>query len=166
VRLAALDKSLQRLLIRTIAKLSKKSGQVPSCLMLRGVREIGEHLVDGGSFGDVWKGVVEGHVIAIKAMRFFGSHVDDAHKVFSPTCHHPNFNKSFSLQAFANEAVIWRSFSHPNVLPFYGVYRWKDRLSLVSPWMENGNVIEYLKKVPDADRVALVRWCGFCLLRS
>jgi hypothetical protein len=55
------------------------------------------------------------------------------------------------------EAVIWRSFHHPNVLPFYGIYRWNNQLALVSPWMENGNVIRYLQTSPHADRASLVR---------
>jgi hypothetical protein len=56
--------------------------------------------------------------------------------------------------------MLWRQLSHPQVLPFYGVYRWPNeshRLSFVSPWMTNGNIVTYLKASPEADRRSLVR---------
>ncbi|KAJ7572926.1 kinase-like domain-containing protein [Mycena floridula] len=60
-------------------------------------------------------------------------------------------------QAFIGEAILWREFSHPNVLSFHGIHLWpKDgRICLVSPWMENGNLVSYLKDHSDADRPAL-----------
>jgi len=49
-----------------------------------------------------------------------------------------------------HEFITWRQLSHPNVLPFYGVHFLEDplenRFSLVSPWMENGNVVEFLAR--------------------
>jgi len=56
------------------------------------------------------------------------------------------------LKEFSFEAVMWRQLSHPNVLPFYGVYHLDEtvpRLCLTAPWMENGNVVEFLKCYPD-----------------
>jgi serine/threonine protein kinase len=61
---------------------------------------------------------------------------------------------------FSREAVLWRQLSHPNLLPFYGVYHFKEdrnRVCMVSPWMENGNVKGYLEGNPDANRISLVR---------
>ena len=55
---------------------------------------------------------------------------------------------------------MWSYFSHPNLLPFYGIYQVIERLGcvgLVSPWMENGNVNEYLQANPGAPRLPLVR---------
>ncbi len=57
------------------------------------------------------------------------------------------------------EAIVWSHLSHPNLLPFYGIYQVDDhlgRVCLVSPWMENGNVTEYLKTHPDMPRLPLV----------
>ncbi|KAH7908657.1 kinase-like domain-containing protein [Hygrophoropsis aurantiaca] len=59
----------------------------------------------------------------------------------------------------SREAVIWRQLSHPNLLPFYGVYRSSGtvpRVCLVSPWMQNGNIIQYLEKAPTATRRPLI----------
>lgn len=64
------------------------------------------------------------------------------------------------LQNYSREAIIWSAFNHPNLLPFYGIYRVSERLGcvgLVSPWMENGNINEYLQANPGAPRLPLVR---------
>ncbi|KAG5637004.1 hypothetical protein H0H81_006148 [Sphagnurus paluster] len=63
------------------------------------------------------------------------------------------------FKAFAREAVVWSQLSHLNVLPFYGIYRLGDarnRIGLVSPWMENKNIREFLHKNPEADRLLLI----------
>jgi serine/threonine protein kinase len=63
-------------------------------------------------------------------------------------------------QSFVGEAVVWRQCTHPNLLPFYGISRWKEssaRVCLVSPWMENGNISDHLKLNPDTPRLPLVR---------
>ncbi|EIN07660.1 kinase-like protein, partial [Punctularia strigosozonata HHB-11173 SS5] len=46
------------------------------------------------------------------------------------------------------EALLWRYLSHPHVLPFYGVdgRTFPEAIALVSPWMPNGNIIEYLNR--------------------
>ncbi len=58
------------------------------------------------------------------------------------------------------EAITWSHLSHPNLLPLYGIYEGGDHLGgvcLVSPWMRNGNVNEYLKSHPETPRLPLVR---------
>ncbi|KAJ7794346.1 kinase-like domain-containing protein, partial [Mycena olivaceomarginata] len=62
-----------------------------------------------------------------------------------------------SVQQFGREALIWQQLSHPNVLPFLGLYTLDGRLCLVSPWMENGHLQQYLKKArSDIDRLSLI----------
>lgn len=61
----------------------------------------------------------------------------------------------------SHEALLWGQLSHPNILPFYGIYInevRRNRFGLVSPWMENGNVVNYLKHNPDVSRLPLVRY--------
>ncbi|KAJ7113514.1 kinase-like domain-containing protein [Mycena epipterygia] len=61
------------------------------------------------------------------------------------------------LKEFGREAVIWRQLFHPNLLPFFGLYYLDKRLCLVSPWMENGNILKYLSKAPHkTDRLSLI----------
>jgi len=45
---------------------------------------------------------------------------------------------------------------HGNIDPFYGVSTTVTNLCLVSPWYENGSIMEYLKGNPDVSRFALV----------
>ncbi|KAJ7113484.1 kinase-like domain-containing protein [Mycena epipterygia] len=61
------------------------------------------------------------------------------------------------LKEFGREAVIWRQLCHPNLLPFFGLYYLDKRLCLVSPWMENGNILKFLsKEVHKIDRLSLI----------
>jgi serine/threonine protein kinase len=48
------------------------------------------------------------------------------------------------IQRLNREAIIWRRASHRYVLEFYGVYKLDTRIALVSPWLDNGTVHEYL----------------------
>lgn len=65
-------------------------------------------------------------------------------------------------QSFAQEVVLWSHVNHPNILPFYGVHVALERqntlarIALLSPWMEHGNAIEYVKANPHVDRELLV----------
>ena len=50
------------------------------------------------------------------------------------------------------EAIVWRQLDHPNLLPFLGIYYMDDkmrRLCLVSPWMEQGNLVDFMKDSPE-----------------
>jgi serine/threonine protein kinase len=54
-------------------------------------------------------------------------------------------------QNYLREAVIWSQLTHPNILPCLGVYylnKGQKRLSLVSPWMESGNLVDFLNSHP------------------
>ncbi|EJD00475.1 kinase-like protein [Fomitiporia mediterranea MF3/22] len=54
---------------------------------------------------------------------------------------------------FCKEALLWRNLDHPNVLPFLGICRdqFAPKMALVSHWMKNGSLSEYLKKNRSAD---------------
>jgi len=56
------------------------------------------------------------------------------------------------------ETVCWRQLSHPNVVPFYGIFGLLDtpRVCLVSPWLENASVVHYLaEQAPNSNCVIL-----------
>ena len=61
------------------------------------------------------------------------------------------------LQRFSREAILWGQLSHPNLLPFYGLYQLGSRACLISPWVENGHINQFLARNPMVDRVLLVR---------
>jgi serine/threonine protein kinase len=66
---------------------------------------------------------------------------------------------SIYIQEFSREALICRQLCHPNVLPFFGVYNFDDRLCLVSPWMEDGHIMKFLaaKQPTNTKCLSLVR---------
>lgn len=60
-------------------------------------------------------------------------------------------------QELRSITLTLKGLDHPNVLPFLGLRRDPDRgLAMVSPWMEHGNVVQYLKRYPNVDRLQLV----------
>ena len=54
------------------------------------------------------------------------------------------------LQAHAKEAIILAHACHLNVLPFYGLYIKNKKMCIVTPWIENSNVMSYLNRA-DSD---------------
>ncbi|KAJ7733601.1 kinase-like domain-containing protein [Mycena olivaceomarginata] len=127
------------LLCKALLRLSRKSGLHPTCFILPGLKKVG-HQLAGGGYGDIWKGLVDGQTVAVKSMRIF---LEDDVKA--------------ALKEFGREALIWRQLSHPNLLPFFGLYTLDGRLCLVSPWMANGHLQQFLKNAPpNIDCVALM----------
>jgi len=62
------------------------------------------------------------------------------------------------MQRFCKEVVVWGTLRHPNVLPLLGVTVSENRFVMVSEWMENGNINEFVKAHTDVNRLGLV--CG------
>ena len=56
---------------------------------------------------------------------------------------------------------MWRRISHPNIVPFLGVTEAPAPLCMISEWMPNGHVRNYVRKNPEASRLQLV-----CLFES
>ncbi|KAF5349239.1 hypothetical protein D9756_009417 [Leucocoprinus leucothites] len=140
---------LKKELAVAIQRLSKKSALYPECFVLKDIlidkaKDGSIHTVSSGKFGDVWKGALQGQEVCLKVMRVYRN--SKIHEL---------------LKTFSCEAVLWGQLQHTNVLPFYGVYRLEhpthNRICLVSPWMGNGNVDEYLAREPNADRMSLIR---------
>jgi len=51
----------------------------------------------------------------------------------------------------------WAELHHQNILPFYGIVIIGERLHMVSPWQENGNLLLYVKTNPEANKHHLLR---------
>ncbi|KAG6813814.1 hypothetical protein H0H92_006758, partial [Tricholoma furcatifolium] len=56
----------------------------------------------------------------------------------------------------SQESVLWGQLSHTNILPFYGLFRFKNGLCFVCPWMESGHVRTYVTYQPKVSRLELV----------
>ena len=51
---------------------------------------------------------------------------------------------------------MWKSLRHPNILPLIGVEMTEDEFVMVSEWMTNRNINEFIKANPEAERIELV----------
>ena len=61
------------------------------------------------------------------------------------------------LQRFCREGVAWKHLRHLNILPLIGVTVSNQRFAMVSMWMENGNINEFVERDRHVNRIELVR---------
>jgi len=60
---------------------------------------------------------------------------------------------------FKREISVWNMVKHPNITPFLGIlpgFEGSRLPCLVSPFYENGNVVDYLEHHPDARKLPLI----------
>ncbi|KAJ1305009.1 hypothetical protein OPQ81_000052 [Rhizoctonia solani] len=95
-------------------------------------------LMNGGGFGDIWMcQLQDGARVAIKAWR--------AHMLGQ--CAHT------ALKHAAREIHTWSQMKHKNIHQLVGVMMFKEYyIGMVSEWMDNGNLHEYMLKHPQLDR--------------
>ena len=60
------------------------------------------------------------------------------------------------MQRFCKEVITWKALRHPNVLPLLGVVVTGNQFAMVSEWMTNGNINQFVKAHQDANRFELV----------
>lgn len=53
---------------------------------------------------------------------------------------------------------MWKALHHPNILPLIGVKMNDTQFTMVSEWMANGNVNQFVEACPHMDRLGLVRF--------
>lgn len=52
--------------------------------------------------------------------------------------------------------MSWKALQHQNVLPLIGVIMTETEFAMVSEWMSNGNINQFVKEHRDANRFELV----------
>jgi len=93
-----------------------------------------------GGFADIWRCKYKGYDVAAEVLRV--SQKDKFEKLASRFC---------------KEVVTWKTLSHPNVLPLLGVVKGGRQFVMISEWMVNGNINEYINAHEDADRFELLK---------
>ncbi|KIM87647.1 hypothetical protein PILCRDRAFT_287169 [Piloderma croceum F 1598] len=121
------DPALKLCIVHLLIKLSRASGLYPRSLVLEGVTR-NDYPIARGGYGEVHRGEFQGREVAVKVLKIYR-----------------NSDMGALLKTFSCEAVTWRQLDHPNILPFYGV-SCEPTVSLVSPWSDNGNLVEFLAK--------------------
>ncbi|GAB1525531.1 hypothetical protein RhiTH_008694 [Rhizoctonia solani] len=96
-----------------------------------------------GAFGDVRRGSLrDGTPVAIKCLRFYTQ--------AQTTGRHKLEKKSLK------EIRVWSFLNHENVLPLLGLCVVNNELGMVSEFMPNGTIQEYIRNNPGVDRYQLL----------
>ncbi|KAF9001995.1 kinase-like domain-containing protein [Cyathus striatus] len=136
---------------RGLMQLHKSTGIPPAVKILNGeVQKVGDLAVAGGTYSDIWIGVWLGEQkVALKALRNIKASDQKAQK------------------RFKHEIEVWAELLHDHILPFYGVVTdLGQHIHMVSPWQDNGNVLDYVQSHPTADRMCLVGFNYFTAYSS
>ncbi|KAL0065424.1 hypothetical protein AAF712_007633 [Marasmius tenuissimus] len=131
-----ITKQSRSTIFKIMWRLSKKSRMYPKCLKINNVKKLDEYPVAAGGMGDVYKGEIAAEIVCLKVVKVYQT--SDVQQ---------------GINEFMQEAIVWQQLRHPNILPFVGMYyldKDQKQLCLVSPWMEQGNLVTFLKKAPPA----------------
>ena len=128
-----------------------------------GLVSTGSIPVASGTFADVWRGTYPpSSVVAIKALRIYNNdELRTVQKVCFQGFHEQLADDVGYHQQLFKEVVVWRRLSHPNVLPFLGITATVFRLGVVSEWMPNGHIGQYLTSNPSTNRLPLASPTSF-----
>ncbi|KAF8181902.1 kinase-like domain-containing protein [Mycena galopus ATCC 62051] len=127
---------IRMFLFKGLLRFSRDFGLYPTCFALTKWQDVELYTEASGCSSDIYKASVCGQGVSVRVIKTSGEiSVSDLSKLFG------------------HEALIWRQLDHPNVLPFVGLSYLNQRLCLVSPWMENGSLSQYLSgESPNLDR--------------
>ncbi|KAG6863762.1 hypothetical protein C0991_003411, partial [Blastosporella zonata] len=132
--------SFRKRLIIAIQRIATTSGLYPTCYELREVIvNAGGHPENSGGFADIYKGSFRGQIVCLKTFRLSQATQID-----------------YTLRQISKEVLLWGQLEHPNIATIYGIFRFQSRISIVSPWMHNGDIRTYLARDPHAPRLHLV----------
>ena len=111
--------------------------------------------VECGGFANVSQSTYEGRRVAVKVVRVYV--ISDLEVILSVSSTRVVAHVCLNgLQRFCREGVAWKHLRHPNILPLLGVTVSEHRFALVSEWMENGNINEFIARDRHVSRAELV----------
>jgi serine/threonine protein kinase len=137
---AQLTTDLYRQCLRALREICGLTGTLPSTYMLaEGLTKSDAVPAASGGFADVWRGIYCDTKVGIKSLRVYRGD-----------------NQETLKQAFCREIVTWKRLVHENILPLTGVSTTLFPFCMISPWMDNGNLIDYVRSNPATNRVTLL----------
>ncbi|KAF9649109.1 kinase-like protein [Thelephora ganbajun] len=125
-------------LFNKLCKTCSKNRVIPKSMHIPDCSEDAMQVYAGG-FGTVSRSTYEGHRVAVKAVQGLSPRNLDA-----------------TRSRFCREVVTWKHLRHPNILPLLGVTVREYQLMMVSEWMENGNINEFIGRDGYTNRTALL----------
>ncbi|KZT42105.1 hypothetical protein SISSUDRAFT_148817 [Sistotremastrum suecicum HHB10207 ss-3] len=93
--------------------------------------------ITAGTHNDVYQGEWHGAKVALKYPRALGT-------------------SQSVLSSFLKDVDSWRGLRHSQIMMVYGVANIQGLVYTVSPWMENGDALQYIAKDPQVDRVKIL----------
>lgn len=156
---ATVDLRLKKRCFGVLCKVVQEYGVLPGSYFQPGVTLSNDIPYASGGFVDVWKGKQDGNQVCVKAFRTQGVENPDRIKRVRGVSR-LRWEGELSLdQRFYSEIVRWKYLSHPNLLPFLGVSETLFSFSIISPWLPNGNITEYVARCRKTNRARLVSDC-------
>ncbi|KAF9644876.1 kinase-like protein [Thelephora ganbajun] len=146
LRVKSLGVGLFQKALHALWSICGKRGVLPkSHIISEGVSRTDEKEFASGGFANVWKGeLVETNSnrrkVCLKAPKVVAK---DGEK-----------ERKDNEKAFYEEVSIWMRLKHPNVVQCFGATSKPPQI--VIDWMENGEVMDYVQKNPNASRTHLV----------
>ncbi|KAL4062792.1 kinase-like domain-containing protein [Scleroderma yunnanense] len=142
------QRARQKSILEKVTKTLLVKGSVLLVDLTGEVTKVGLDPVYHGGFSDVWKGVWtnstgQSRLVALKFLRQYHSVGEDVQEKV--------------LKRLKTEVIAWHRLQHPNILPLYGVIQSVNSIAMVSPWCNNGTIMQYLQRRDvQPDRMALL----------
>ena len=113
---------------------------------------------DSGGYSSVFKATFMERAIVVKVLNVtVRTHRERLHRVSGLDLKTPKPSLILHPQLLIKEVIGWKWLQHENVLPFLGVmFTPSAPISIASELMENGNIMEFIRKNQDYNRVKLV----------
>ncbi|KAH9171467.1 kinase-like domain-containing protein [Lactarius sanguifluus] len=135
LREADFGETQERELQENFSELSRWVEGLPPMVDLSGNVTRSDHPIATGGSQDIYTGEWTGQEVALA---------------------YPRNQTRAAQERFRRQVEIWRTLRHPNVLPLLGIAYIGNFVYSVSPYMEFGNIMQYLKIHPEAHRVLLL----------
>jgi serine/threonine protein kinase len=152
------DEQLKRRALLCLTNICGRRGILPDSYIISYSPDLSNNTpIASGGFGAVYRDVYNGIVVAVKVFKVWANHIPEKLKqvhFLVSIC----VSVGLLAQMFCQEAVAWKLLSHENVVPFLGASFSPTTVSLVSIWMEHGNINEYIRERPDCNRLQLVSY--------
>ncbi|KAJ3486407.1 hypothetical protein NLI96_g4265 [Meripilus lineatus] len=137
---------------RMMVALSRSAKILPRSLSLHGVTLSTKDPINGGGYADIFRATYQGQAVALKRLRTFTNA--------------PPSEKQKA--AFRREALVSWFLDHPNVQVFLGIdedaFSSQGLLCIVTPWQNNGNIMDCLRRLKEIGVPLLVDEWGNILI--
>lgn len=147
------DKLFRRRAHRLLNILADFLNILPEELAIHGVVLLRDRPVKFGGFADIYHG---------QYTNSKGVKVEVALKVLRAFQDQSFGGRNLLLQKFAKEALVWRYLKHRNIVPFLGIDATTfptPAMALVSHWMSQGNILNYMAENSPVFRYAISLVC-------